>query len=46
MGPTRNGKKPESLGLEVSLWEAASRLRSNMDAAEYQHVVLGLILVK
>lgn len=40
-----NGKK-QSLGLEASLWEAADRLRSNMDAAEYKHVVLGLIFLK
>ena len=41
------GKKPAtSQGLEASLWEAADRLRSNMDAAEYKHVVLGLIFLK
>jgi type I restriction enzyme M protein len=39
-------KKQESLGLEASLWAAADRLRSNMDAAEYKHVVLGLIFLK
>jgi type I restriction enzyme M protein len=39
-------KKQESQGLEASLWEAANRLRSNMDAAEYKHVVLGLIFLK
>ena len=33
-------------GLEASLWEAADKLRSNMDAAEYKHVVLGLIFLK
>jgi type I restriction enzyme M protein len=33
-------------GLEASLWEAANQLRSNMDAAEYKHVVLGLIFLK
>ena len=36
-------KQQASIGLEASLWEAANRLRSNMDAAEYKHVVLGLI---
>ncbi len=25
------------------LWKTADQLRSNMDAAEYKHVVLGLI---
>ncbi|MDP9458814.1 MAG: type I restriction-modification system subunit M [Actinomycetota bacterium] len=39
-------KKSQQLGLEASLWEAANRLRSNMDAAEYKHVVLGLIFLK
>jgi type I restriction enzyme M protein len=31
---------------EAKLWQTADALRSNMDAAEYQHVVLGLILLK
>lgn len=39
-------QKEEPKGLEASLWEAADRLRSNMDAAEYKHVVLGLIFLK
>jgi type I restriction enzyme M protein len=32
--------------LEKTLWTAADKLRSNMDAAEYKHVVLGLIFLK
>ncbi len=32
--------------LEKTLWESADKLRSNMDAAEYKHVVLGLIFLK
>ncbi|MFN4286155.1 MAG: type I restriction-modification system subunit M N-terminal domain-containing protein, partial [Lacibacter sp.] len=32
--------------LEASLWKAADKLRKNMDAAEYKHVVLGLIFLK
>ncbi|MBN2683101.1 MAG: SAM-dependent DNA methyltransferase [Bacteroidales bacterium] len=32
--------------LEKTLWLAADKLRSNMDAAEYKHVVLGLIFLK
>ena len=35
-----------TLGLEASLWDAANRLRSNMDASEYKHVVLGLLFLK
>ncbi|MDT8782551.1 MAG: SAM-dependent DNA methyltransferase [Candidatus Bathyarchaeota archaeon] len=38
-----NGAK---LGFEQKLWAAADKLRSNMDAAEYKHVVLGLIFLK
>ncbi len=34
------------LGFEAKLWAAADALRSNMDAAEYKHVVLGLIFLK
>jgi type I restriction enzyme M protein len=40
------GQNTKALGLEASLWEAANRLRSNVDAAEYKHVVLGLIFLK
>jgi type I restriction enzyme M protein len=32
--------------LEKALWQAADKLRNNMDAAEYKHVVLGLIFLK
>jgi type I restriction enzyme M protein len=34
------------LGFEQTLWQAADKLRGNMDAAEYKHVVLGLIFLK
>jgi type I restriction enzyme M protein len=36
----------ENLVLEKTLWQAADKLRNNMDAAEYKHVVLGLIFLK
>jgi len=32
--------------IEQHLWQAADKLRNNMDAAEYKHVVLGLIFLK
>jgi type I restriction enzyme M protein len=32
--------------LEKTLWAAADKLRSSMDAAEYKHMVLGLIFLK
>jgi type I restriction enzyme M protein len=35
-----------NIGFEAQLWKAADALRSNMDAAEYKHVVLGLIFLK
>ena len=34
------------IGFETQLWAAADALRNNMDAAEYKHVVLGLIFLK
>lgn len=34
------------LGFEKELWGLADALRNNMDAAEYKHVVLGLIFLK
>lgn len=34
------------LGFEKQLFKAADALRNNMDAAEYKHVVLGLIFLK
>lgn len=41
-----NGKNGEAKSMEATLWEAADALRSRMDAAEYKHVVLGLIFLK
>ena len=35
-----------NLGFEAQLWAAANALRGSMDAAEYKHVVLGLIFLK
>ena len=39
-------KSTASLGFEAKLWLTADKLRNNMDAAEYKHVVLGLIFLK
>ena len=42
-----NGPKSDALvGFEEKLWQMADKLRNNMDAAEYKHVVLGLIFLK
>jgi type I restriction enzyme M protein len=32
--------------MKKTLWEAADKLRAQMDAAEYKHLVLGLIFLK
>jgi type I restriction enzyme M protein len=42
-GRSTNGA---NLGFEQTLWQAADKLRGNMDAADYKHVVLGLIFLK
>ncbi len=41
--PIANGA---ALGFENQLWGAANALRGTMDAAEYKHVVLGIIFLK
>ena len=41
-----SGTSTATIGFEVKLWITADKLRSNMDAAEYKHVVLGLIFLK
>ena len=32
--------------IETQLWKAAVKLRKNIDAAEYKHIVLGLVFLK
>jgi type I restriction enzyme M protein len=41
-----NSDSTATIGFEAKLWLAADKLRNNMDAAEYKHVVLGLIFLK
>ena len=41
-----NGGATLGSEFEQKLWEMADALRNNMDAAEYKHVVLGLIFLK
>jgi excisionase family DNA binding protein len=36
----------KDLGFEKELWEAADKLRGNIDASEYKHIVLGLLFLK
>lgn len=42
----RSRKVTHEEPMEQVLWTAANKLRKNMDAAEYKHVVLGLIFLK
>lgn len=44
--PPRTKKQVPAKSLEQSLWESAEGLRSSMEAADYKHVVLGLIFLK
>src|SRR6266478_9041652 len=44
--PAARNSNSANIGFEAKLWLAADKLRSNMDAAEYKHVVLGLIFLK
>lgn len=46
MPPNAGSGNGAILGFEAKLWESADKLRNNMDAAEYKHVVLGLIFLK
>ena len=42
----RQKKEKPQEPLERQLWAAADKLRKNIDAAEYKHVVLGLIFLR
>jgi type I restriction enzyme M protein len=42
----KNNKEEKVETLEKKLWKTADKLRKNMDAAEYKHIVLGLIFLK
>jgi type I restriction enzyme M protein len=44
--PSDAGNGGNGQSLEARLWSMADALRNNMDAAEYKHVVLGLIFLK
>jgi type I restriction enzyme M protein len=39
-------KAKKEVRIEESLWEAANKLRGNVEPAEYKHVVLGLFFLK
>jgi type I restriction enzyme M protein len=46
MAKAKKNDTGANLGFEAKLWLAADKMRNNMDAAEYKHVVLGLIFLK
>src|ERR1700691_2512689 len=46
VAPSVGSQSGATLGFEAKLWQSADKLRNNMDAAEYKHVVLGLIFLK
>lgn len=39
-------KSDKDINFEKELWSAADRLRGNIDASEYKHIVLGLLFLK
>jgi type I restriction enzyme M protein len=50
-GKTKTSQSSKSstganIGYEAQLWQMADALRGSMDAAEYKHVVLGLLFLK
>jgi type I restriction enzyme M protein len=44
--PRSKAANGATVGYEAELWKMADALRGSMDAAEYKHVVLGLIFLK
>ena len=46
MAKTKKEKTEEQKPFEQLLWQAADKLRKNIDAAEYKHYVLGLLFLK
>ena len=46
MANARSSGNGATVGYEAKLWAMADALRGSMDAAEYKHVVLGLIFLK
>lgn len=43
---SQKNNQEQLTNLESSLWKTADKLRKNIDAAEYKHIVLGLIFLK
>ena len=43
---TKKSKAKNNEPFELTLWKSSDFLRKNIDAAEYKHVVLGLVFLK
>jgi type I restriction enzyme M protein len=41
MPKTKKAKPQSNESLEQKLWKTADKLRKNIDAAEYKHIILG-----
>jgi type I restriction enzyme M protein len=46
MPPTKKPKPTSTKTLEQTLWDAADKMRGNLEAGEYKHIVLGLVFLK
>jgi len=46
MPSVETAKAQSNESLEQKLWKAADKLRKNIDAVEYKHIVLGLVFLK
>jgi len=46
MAAAKKAKSTTSKTLEQTLWDAADKMRGNLEAGEYKHVVLGLVFLK
>jgi type I restriction enzyme M protein len=46
MARAKKEKVQEQKPFEQMLWQAADKLRKNIDAAEYKHYILGLLFLK
>ncbi|WP_373522792.1 type I restriction-modification system subunit M N-terminal domain-containing protein, partial [Aquiflexum sp.] len=45
-GKVKVTKQTQDKPIEVTLWDAANKLRGSVEPAEYKHVVLSLIFLK
>jgi len=46
MAPRKKAAPKAAKTLEQTLWDAADKMRGNLEAGEYKHVVLGLVFLK